>query len=441
MSIAESINVPVPVGSAPSSKTRELARALLSGREVHPDEIPPGRAYTTLRDLATHPGLRGVSDVLAPGTAPDTVDFLPLARLVNPAELPAIRAAVDSVLPTGKFTSGPHVDAFEDEIASYLGIDHVIGASSGTDALTAVLLALGAGPGTEVILPANSFAATENAVFVTGARPVLVDTRAEDYLLDPAEVEAAITSRTVAVLPVHLYGAFADVRALTEVASRHGIPVVEDACQGIGLDGLGHHSDAAILSFNPYKNLGAVGKAGAVATRLPGLAQRVTELLYHGFAAGQKNVKAGVYGLNSRLDNLQAAVLRARLDWLGQNNLARSILARRYVDGLADLAATARLRLPTWDADHVWHLFTVEVIHDDRDAVTAALRDAGIATDLYYPVLTHKHQVPSVADLFEGVRLPRTEASHARIFQLPLYPGLTLAEQDRVIGALHDVLA
>ncbi|SHX36148.1 putative aminotransferase [Mycobacteroides abscessus subsp. abscessus] len=163
-------------------------------------------------------------------------------------------------------------------------------------------------------------------------------------------MEAAITSRTVAVLPVHLYGAFADIHALTEVTSRHGIPVVEDGCQGIGLDGLGHHSDAAILSFNPYKNLGAVGKAGAVATRLPGLARRVTELLYHG------------------------------------------------------------------------------------------LRAAGVATDLYYPVLTHRQRVPLVADLFEGVRLPRTEAAHARMFQLPLYPALTLAEQDRVIGALHDVL-
>lgn len=288
MSIAESANASVRTGPAPSSKTREFARAILSGTAVHPEEIPAGRAYTTLRDLATHPGLRDVTDVLIPGSAPDTVDFLPLARLVNAAELPAIRAAIDSVLPSGKFTSGPHVDAFEDEIATYLGIDHVIGASSGTDAMTAVLLALGAVPGTEVILPANSFAATENAVFLTGARPVLVDTRADDHLLDPTEVEAAITSRTVAVLPVHLYGAFADIHALTEVTSRHGIPVVEDGCQGIGLDGLGHHSDAAILSFNPYKNLGAVGKAGAVATRLPGLARRVTELLYHGFAMRPK---------------------------------------------------------------------------------------------------------------------------------------------------------
>ncbi|SHV17364.1 Putative aminotransferase [Mycobacteroides abscessus subsp. abscessus] len=253
-------------------------------------------------------------------------------------------------------------------------------------------------------------------------------------------MEAAITSRTVAVLPVHLYGAFADIHALTEVTSRHGIPVVEDGCQGIGLDGLGHHSDAAILSFNPYKNLGAVGKAGAVATRLPGLARRVTELLYHGFAAGQKNVKAAGYGLNSRLDNLQAAVLRARLDWLGENNLARSILARRYVDGLADLAESGLLRLPHWDTDHVWHLFTVEVTKHDRDKVTESLRAAGVATDLYYPVLTHRHRVPLVADLFEGVRLPRTEAAHARMFQLPLYPTLTLAEQDRVIGVLHDVL-
>lgn len=440
MSIAESTNLPARAGSSPSSITRAFTQAILSGRGVHPDEIPAGRAYTTLRDLATHPGLRGVDDVLAPGIAPDTVDFLPLARLVNAAELPAIRGAIESVLPTGKFTSGPHVDAFEDEIANYLGLDHVIGASSGTDAMTAVLLALGAGPGTEVIMPANSFAATENAVFLTGARPVLVDTRADNYLLDPEEVEAAITSRTVAVLPVHLYGAFADVHALTEVAARHGIPVVEDACQGIGLDGLGHFTDAAILSFNPYKNLGAIGKAGAVATRLPGLARRVTELLYHGFAAGQKNVKASGYGLNSRLDNIQAAVLRARLDWLGQNNLARSILARRYVEGLTDLSHDGRLRLPDWDVDHVWHLFTVETTQENRDTVTSALREAGVATDLYYPVLTHKHQTPSAAGLFEGVKLPRTEATHARMFQLPLYPGLTLAEQDRVIGALHDVL-
>ncbi|CPZ57307.1 Putative aminotransferase [Mycobacteroides abscessus] len=145
MSIAESANVSVRTGPAPSSKTRELARAILSGTAVHPEEIPAGRAYTTLRDLATHPGLRDVTDVLIPGSAPDTVDFLPLARLVNAAELPAIRAAIDSVLPSGKFTSGPHVDAFEDEIATYLGIDHVIGASSGTDAMTAVLLALGRG--------------------------------------------------------------------------------------------------------------------------------------------------------------------------------------------------------------------------------------------------------------------------------------------------------
>lgn len=154
----------------------------------------------------------------------------------------------------------------------------------------------------------------------------------------------------------------------------------------------------------------------------------------------KKNVKAAGYGLNSRLDNLQAAVLRARLDWLGENNLARSILARRYVDGLADLAESGLLRLPHWDTDHVWHLFTVEVTKHDRDKVTESLRAAGVATDLYYPVLTHRHRVPLVADLFEGVRLPRTEAAHARMFQLPLYPTLTLAEQDRVIGVLHDVL-
>lgn len=440
MSIAESINFSARTGSAPSSKTREFAQALLSGTGVDPDQIPAGRAYTALRDLATHPGLRGINDVLAPGTVTETVDFLPLDRLVSAGELPAIRAAIESVLPTGKFTSGPHVDAFEDEIGTYLGLDHVIGASSGTDAMTAVLLALGAGPGTEVIMPANSFAATENAVFLTGARPVLVDTYPDNYLLDPGHVEAAFTNRTVAVLPVHLYGACADVRSLTEVAARHGIPVVEDACQGIGLDGLGHHTDAAILSFNPYKNLGAVGKAGAVATRDRGLAGRVAELLYHGFAVGQKNVKASGYGLNSRLDNLQAAVLRARLDWLGQNNLARSILARRYTESLAGLADDGRLRLPVWDVDHVWHLFTVEVTHQNRGTVTTALRGAGITTDLYYPVLTHKHQAPSATALFDGVRLPHTEAAHARMFQLPLYPGLTLAEQDRVIGALHDVL-
>lgn len=382
--------------------------------------------------------------VIEKGERVDAVRCAPLDRMINPAEADAILVNLRTVLADGRFTSGPFSEAVEAALGQHLEVAQVVGTSSGTDALVGALLAVGVGPGTEVIIPPNSFPGTENAVLLTGAEPVLADI-GSDHLLSPAAVRAAITRRTRCVLPVHLYGRMCDMRALAEICVPHGIAIVEDAAQGVGLDNLGRWSDCAALSFNPYKNLGACGKAGAVLTNNAAIADAARSYLYHGFAhvdgvGYRKYHKTGSFGLNARMDNTQAGALLARMEWLAANNLRRRLLAQRYRAELEPLRQYG-ISLPEPVVDHVWHLYTIEVEASSRSAIMAAMSERGIETDIYYPVLTHRQPNNVARSRYAGADVPTAERLGDRILQLPLYPSMTLVEQDLVVSALAQAVS
>lgn len=407
--------------STPSIAHRSLAEVLARGGE-RLDPATAGSVFFTEAVPARH------------------VPFLPKTRLLSPAEQRTATGLFAAVLATGDLTSGPAVADFEDALADFLGVPEVVATSSGTDALIIALRGVGIGHGDEVIMPANSFAATENAVLACGAVPVLVDIEPGGHNLDPALVPAAIGPRTKAILPVHLHGKLADVARLRSIAREHGLSMVEDACQAIGVTGVGQYSDAAVLSFNPYKNFGLTGKAGAVVTRDGELGDRLRRLAYHGFDPARKNVKQADYGFNAKIDNAMAAVAMGLLPGLTLNSYRRAFLAKRYLDALADLRSGGAVVLPEFVPDHAWHLFTVKVTagRRTRDAVREHMRSAGsVETDVYYPVLTHRQDTPARRSLFAHTALPRTEHANETVFQLPLHNNLSVTEQDRVIGAVH----
>ncbi|AZM56028.1 3-oxo-glucose-6-phosphate--glutamate aminotransferase [Streptomyces sp. WAC 01529] len=429
-----------------SASIHELAQGVLDGVPLRfrvRETLANQELAKTLEALRHSESDTSVLRTLFPGSLDTTgVAFLPKDRLLSPEEKSAAATAFAGVLDSGDFTSGPAVDSFEGALSEFLGAAHTVATGSGTDALIIALRAVGVGPGDQVILPANSFAATENAVFACGAEPVLADVTLPDGNLDPASVEEHITARTAAILPVHLYGRLADMAGLRAVADRHRLGLVEDACQAIGVTGVGQYSDAAVLSFNPYKNFGLCGKSGAVVTGSAEIAERCRVLSYHGFVPGQKNIKCETFGLNSRIDNTMAAIGLALLPWLSLRALRRTCLAKRYIDALSPLARQLPLDVPTFVPDHAWHLFPL-VFHEDglRDTVrTRVSRSSGVETDVYYPVLTHQHETPLREKLFGGVSLPRTEQLNAHVLHLPLHAGMSLGEQDRVIDALHDAL-
>jgi len=348
--------------------------------------------------------------------------------------LPAWELTLDSV----GFIGGPEVDAFEREYAEYIGVQHVIGVGNGTDAIELSLRALGVGAGDEVVLPANTFVATAEAVWRTGARPVLVDVDPVQLLIDPARVEAAITERTAAIIPVHLYGQVAPVEAieaLPDVIAR-GIPIVEDAAQSQGAHSLRGRAGAlgrvAATSFYPGKNLGAAGDGGAVLTDDPELASVVRTLGAHGSTTKYVHVRPG---LNSRLDAVQAIVLRAKLERLEEWNAARRAAADTYAELLAPLADAGLIELPRSRAGNtdVWHLYVVQA--DDRDRVVAELNAAGVGAAIHYPTPVHLTEAFSYLGYGRGT-FPVAEAAASRILSLPMFPHLTRAQQERVAEAL-----
>jgi 3-dehydro-glucose-6-phosphate--glutamate transaminase len=368
------------------------------------------------------------------------VPFQPSHRLMSTAEKCAAVDAFARVATSGKFTSGHHIAEFESILSAFIGIEWVIGTSSGTDGLIVALLATGLTPGDEVIIPANSFAATENAVLACGGAPVLADVSDTCHTLDPETFAQRITNRTRAVIPVHLYGELSRMDEISTIARNHGIAVIEDACQAIGVTGVGMHSDAAVLSFNPYKNLGLCGKAGAILTRHPDVASRCRAISYHGFLPGSKNVKMLSFGLNARIDNANAAIGVALFPFLVLNNFRRALLARRYVDRLAELRAAGRVDLPILGPTNSWHLFPINVAKRGREAThRLMLTRWSIETERFYPVLSHHQDTPLRQAQFAEVRLPNSEAANDGLLCLPLYQYMSLAEQDDVIEALYDV--
>lgn len=347
-----------------------------------------------------------------------------------------IDAAVGRVLDTNGFILGPEVAALEREVAAYVGVEHAVGVASGTDALILALRALDIGPGDEVIVPAFTFFATGSAVMLVGATPVLVDVDPDTYCLDLGQVEAALTPRTKAIIPVHLFGHPADMDALRTLAEPRAIAIIEDNAQAIGAEYRGRRTGglgtAGCLSFYPSKNLGAAGDAGMVLTDDPQVGERVRMLRTHGW---KEKYFPEVLGQNSRLDAMQAAILRVKLPHLDGWNDRRRALAERYHSMLADLPL--RMQDEREGARSVYHLFVIEVA--GREAVAAALKDRGVDTAVYYPYPLH--QVPAWAAVgAERGAFPVSERLAREALAIPLFPEMTDAQQDHVVASLREIL-
>ena len=345
-----------------------------------------------------------------------------------------ILADMADLIETSAFSNGPAVAEFERAFAQFCGTSTCVGVASGLDALRLALIAAGIEPGDEVIVPANTFIATVEAVTQAGGRPVLADVSDHDYNLDPAAVEAAVTPRTRFLLPVHLYGQLADMNALRSLADRHGLKILEDACQAHGAerDGVraGTGGLAAAFSFYPGKNLGAMGDAGALVTDDADLAARVRMLREHGQS---RKYEHDVPGYTARLDTLQALVLLRKLPLLAGWNDERRAAARRYADvleGVGDLVLPASAR----GSDPVWHLFVVRTA--DPAALAASLSERGISTGRHYP--TSIHLTGAYAHLGYGPGdFPIAEGLAREVVSLPVFPGITEAQIDAVAAAVR----
>jgi dTDP-4-amino-4,6-dideoxygalactose transaminase len=360
-----------------------------------------------------------------------TAARFPFSEPAPREDLPAVRAAIERVLASGWYILGPEVTAFEREFAAACGAAHAIGVGTGTDAIALILRALGVGPGDEVITTPLSAAYTSLAVLMTGARPVFADIDPERLTIDPAAVAAAVTPRTRAILPVHLYGQAADMNAIVQIASRHALAVIEDCCQAhlatCGGRPVGTIGVAGAFSFYPTKNLAALGDGGAVITGDAQLARRVTLLRNGGQADRYHHELAGV---NSRLDELQAAVLRARLPFLRGWTEERRALAGAY---RAQLAGAPLTMPPQVEAGHVYHLFVVR--SSERDRLQGHLRERDIETLVHYPVPIPRQ--PALAPS-RPADCPQADAACAELLSLPLRPGLSADDVARVASAIRD---
>lgn len=347
-----------------------------------------------------------------------------------------IESAVLGSLRSGWYIGGEEVAAFEREFAAYTETEHCVGVANGLDALHLALRALGVGAGDEVIVPANTYIATWLAVTQCGAVPVPVEPDARTYNLDPARIEDALTSRTKAILPVHLYGQPADLDPILAIARKHGLKVLEDAAQAHGARykgrRIGGHGDAAAWSFYPGKNLGALGDAGAVTTNDPEIADRLRVLGNYGSRVKYVNETRGV---NSRLDPVQAAALRVKLKRLDDWNARRTATANRYTSALAGLGLSLPF-VPDWAAP-AWHLFVVR--HAQRDAFQNALKDAGVSTLVHYPIPPHLQAAYSDGGFRPG-QFPLTEAMADEVVSLPIGPHLDDVATEHVIDAVKAVV-
>ena len=343
--------------------------------------------------------------------------------------------AVSRVLDSGWYVLGPEVEAFEKEFATYCQTNHSIGVANGLDALTLALRAMDVGPGDEVIVPSNTYIATWLAVSQCGATPVPVEPDNRTYNIDPASIGAAITSRTKVILPVHLYGQPADLDPILAIARKHGLRVLEDSAQAHGAlykgQRIGGHGDAVAWSFYPGKNLGAIGDGGAVTTNDPILAERIRMLRNYG-----SNIKYvnEVKGFNSRLDPIQAAILRVKLKYLDAWNDRRRDIAQHYQDTLLG-SSLVLPHVPEW-ADPVWHLFVVR--HPQRDKLAARLNDMGIGTLIHYPIPPHKQA--AYAELnFPLNSFPKAAKMAEEVLSLPIGPHLEIRLATQVLEAIKEL--
>ena len=360
-----------------------------------------------------------------------TIEFLNLKR-VNARFEDDIRAAIGRVVDSGWYVLGEETRSFEHEFADYCGAKHCIGVANGLDALHLILRAYGIGAGDEVIVPSNTFIATWLAVSYAGARVVPVEPDGRTFNIDPKRIEAAVTARTRAIIPVHLYGQPADMDPILAIARRHNLRVIEDAAQAHGARYHGRRSgtlgDAAAFSFYPGKNLGALGDGGAITTSDDALAAKLRQLRNYG---SDIKYQHDLPGVNSRLDEVQSAVLRVKLPHLDEENTRRAALAAAYGEALAGTA----LELPTVadGTQHVWHLYVVKTPH--RDALQAHLRERGITTQIHYPIANHRQQAYAGETWPE---LPIADRLQSQVLSLPFSTYLTIEEVHTVASAVHE---
>ncbi|HKR21822.1 MAG TPA: DegT/DnrJ/EryC1/StrS family aminotransferase [Pyrinomonadaceae bacterium] len=344
-----------------------------------------------------------------------------------------VDAAIENIITKSAFVGGEEVRNFEKEFAAYCEAKACVGVGNGTDALYLTLRALGIGAGDEVITVAHTFIATSEAISMTGATPIFIDVLDDTMLMDPSLIEAAITPRTKAIIPVHLYGQSCDMDAIMEIARRHGLKVVEDAAQAHGGrwrgQRVGSIGDAATFSFYPGKNLGAFGDGGAVVSQDEGLIERIRMLANHGRLEKYTHKMEGV---NSRLDGLQAAILRVKLRRLDEWNARRRQIADAYMDVLTDQG----LSLPVVheNAEPVWHLFVIRV--GERERLASALKEDGIATGIHYPVPLH--QQPAYEDRAASYSLPATERAAQEVLSLPMYPELNQEQIEHICNSVSS---
>jgi dTDP-4-amino-4,6-dideoxygalactose transaminase len=378
-------------------------------------------------------------DSNVPASTKQNVPLLDVGRGNGPLREEFL-AAIAKVVDSGRFLHGPEVGELECTIAGICKTKHAIGCASGSDALLLALMALDVQPGDEVIVPSFTFFATASAVSRLGAEPVFVDIDPETYNMDPQCLSDSITSRTRAIIPVHLFGQCASMDAINEAADRHRIPVIEDAAQAIGAAWNGKPAGSlgmiGCLSFYPTKNLGGMGDGGMMVCQDDDLANRLRLLAAHGM---QPRYHHKVLGINSRLDTIQAAVLQVKIAHLDAYASARQKNASRYAEMLRGARLHETIQLPFQDprASHVWNQYGIRVPYGRRDALKQHLAQQGIGSEIYYPVPLHMQEC--FADLGYSLGcLPHTETAAREILHLPIYPELTESEQDAVVEGIES---
>ena len=355
---------------------------------------------------------------------------------------PELDAAISGVLKTGAFVKGPEVKAFSEELAAFTGSTHVIPCGNGTDALQIAMMALDIGPGDEVITTGFTFISTVEVVALMGAKPVLVDVHPDTFTIDPEQVEQAITPRTKAIVPVLLFGQMADMDALMEISVRTGIPIIEDNAQAIGaawcgVDGLHGQSGTMGLmgttSFFPSKNLGCMGDGGAVTSSDDAVAERCRQIANHGMS---RQYHHDVVGINSRLDGLQAAILRVKLRHLRSYISARQQAAARYDEMLSDVQGV-QIPVREYRSSHVFHQYTLKVNPTHRDALRAHLSQAGVPTGVYYPVPGHAQKAFEQFQ-YDARKFPVSDALAASVLSLPMHTELTEEQQHFIVDSIRN---
>ena len=346
-----------------------------------------------------------------------------------------IDGAIREVLESGSYVTGPTLARFEGELAAFCEMQYAVGVNSGTDALWLAMMALGIGPGDEVITVANTFFATAEAIWIVGAKAVFVDSDAKTKNIDVSRIEAAITPRTKAIVPVHLYGQLAEMSAIDKIAKKHGLAVIEDCAQAIDAAGdgfrVGQFSDAVALSFIAHKNLGTPGDAGAVITDRADVDKEVKRLRNHGSTA--RSVHS--FGFNSRLDDLHAGMLSVKLKYITAWNDRRREIAQQYNQRLAGTSLELPYEKPGYR--HVYHLYVVE--HDKRDDLLEFLNKAGIDAKCHYPIAIHQQEgYPWGKEADPRPSLPNSERNAARCLSLPMFPELTQEEIDCVAAKVVE---